>query len=557
LDVAGSAARGSAIRTVVVAILIFPLWTFGQNTAPGPEYKDHIRQLFEQSRWQEIVQTIQARPTGDADLDYYYGSALGQLGRWDDARRTLLAGYQIAPQDKRFPIELAGVVFKQQRYDEATGWLRRALRMDPADSYANDFLGTVYFLQGNLDAALKYWNRVHKPQIESVKTDHPLQIRPALLDRALTFAPGEQLRVADLLTSRARVESLGIFISPDFRIAARDDGKFDIVMNLAERNGFGNNKWAALLSTFSGVAYQTIYPEYFNIGHDAINFRSLLRWDAQERRAAVEVSGPLRGNPKRNFSMGIDLRNENWAMRSSFAGVAPVLGALNLRREVAKAQIRTIETGRWQWSTGMELSHRDYRSVQLGTTLTPQLLMQGMQLKALASTNYELWRVPEKRLVTQTDASWQLARIWSDNGRAYSKFDGSILTRQVRSGGAAGPLPFDELYMLGLERDNDLWMRAHIGTRDGIKGNAPLGTRYFLSNLDFDKNVYGNGLLTLKLAPFLDTGKISGISQLGAGKWLWDTGVALKIRVLGVGLAFTWGRDLRTGNNAWYFTSGR
>jgi hypothetical protein len=115
LDVAGSAARGSAIRAVVVSILIFPLWTFGQNTAPGAEYKDHIRQLFEQSRWQEIVQTIQALPTRDADLDYYYGSALAQLGRWDDARRALLAGHQIAPQDKRFPIELAGVVFKQQR----------------------------------------------------------------------------------------------------------------------------------------------------------------------------------------------------------------------------------------------------------------------------------------------------------------------------------------------------------------------------------------------------------------------------------------------------------
>jgi hypothetical protein len=63
--------------------------------------------------------------------------------------------------------------------------------------------------------------------------------------------------------------------------------------------------------------------------------------------------------------------------------------------------------------------------------------------------------------------------------------------------------------MLGLERDNDLWMRGHIGTRDGRKGSAPLGRNYFLSNWEAEKNVYGNGLLTLKLGPFVDTGKIT------------------------------------------------
>ena len=31
--------------------------------------------------------------------------------------------------------------------------------------------------------------------------------------------------------------------------------------------------------------------------------------------------------------------------------------------------------------------------------------------------------------------------------------------------------------MLGLERDNDLPMRAHIGTRDGRKGSAPGGAQ--------------------------------------------------------------------------------
>ncbi len=502
------------------------------------------------------------------DLHYYYGSALAQLGRWDDARAALLAGRHLAPRDQRFPIELGGLAFKRQRYSEAAAWVRRALKIDPADEYANDFLGTVYFVQGNLEAALKYWNRVDKPQIASVKADHPLQIRPALLDRALTFAPEQQLSVHDLLSSRARVKGLGVFATPDVQLAARDDSSFDAVLNLQERNGFGASKAAALVSTFSGVAYQTVYPEYFNFRHSAINFSSLFRWDSQKRRVSAEVSGALRDNPKRRYSLGMDLRNENWAIHPF--GVVPLLGSLNFRREVATAEVTSFESGRWDWSTGVEFSHRDYRSVDLGTALTPQMLAAGAQLKALAGTHCDIWRDPDHRFVLNSGATAQLARMWTQPAQIYSKVQGSLTARwfpesrgddyatsfQVRSGGTSGAVPFDQLYMLGLERDNDLWLRAHVGTRDGRKGSAPLGAQYVLTNFDVDKNVYSNGLLTVKLSPFLDTGKISG-SSLSVQKYLWDVGVQSKLRVLGQGLAFSWGKDLRTGHNAWYFTVTR
>jgi hypothetical protein len=113
--------------------------------------------------------------------------------------------------------------------------------------------------------------------------------------------------------------------------------------------------------------------------------------------------------------------------------------------------------------------------------------------------------------------------------------------------------------MLGLERDNDLdndlKMRAHLGTRDGRKGSAPLGRNYFAANWETDKNVYSNGLLAVKLGPFLDTGNISDPSPvLGSQKWLCDTGAQAKLRVLGVGVVFSYGKDLRTGNNAFFTT---
>ena len=129
---------------------------------------------------------------------------------------------------------------------------------------------------------------------------------------------------------------------------------------------------------------------------------------------------------------------------------------------------------------------------------------------------------------------------------------------RVQAGKTFGQLPFDELFMLGMERDNDLWLRAHIGARGGRKGSAPLGRNYFLSNWETDKNLYRNGIFTLKLSPFLDTGRITDASStLGSGKWLWDTGVQAKLQVFGVGVAIIYGKDLRTGRNAFYTNVAR
>ncbi|MGC2195254.1 MAG: hypothetical protein WA628_11320 [Terriglobales bacterium] len=578
LDAAGGASiRGSVIRSLKLLLFLFAATLPGNSQASHPadsipHLSRRVQQLAEAKRWPEIVGELESLLNKDAELDYYYGSALAQIGRLDDARQAFLAGQQLAPRDQRFPIELAGVAFKQKRYPAAAAWLQNALRINPTDSYANDFLGTVYFLEGNLEAALKYWNRVGKPHIETVQPDHSLRIRPALLDRALAFSAAAELRLADFETTRARLEGLGIFPRPRIQLAADAEGKFDAILNLEERNGWGSNVWEALISTFSGIGYQTIYPEYDNIGGSAINIASLVRWDAQKRRLAASFSGPLRQNPKWRYRFGLDLRNESWDIRDSFEGPAPTLAALNLRREAASAGLDSFNSGRWGWSASAEFSHRDYRNVVEGSMLTPVLLLEGAQLKQIIQVHYTPLLVAEHRFSVNTAVSSQVARIWSEPAHAFAKLEGALqfqwfpqpqaddylLESRIRAGGAAGQPPFDELYMLGMERDNDLWMRAHIGTRDGRKGSAPLGRRYFLANSEIDKNLYSNGLFTVKLSPFLDSGKITDPSgDLGSPKWLWDTGLQAKLRVLGVGVTFIYGKDLRTGNNAYYFTAGR
>jgi hypothetical protein len=530
------------------------------------------QQLFQQERWQQLADLAPGALPRSAEFDYEQGMAFAHLERWEEARAALREGSRLAPRDKRFLIELAGVAFKQKREAESVAYLHRALRLDPHDGYANDFLATLYFIRGNLEAALKYWNRAEKPEVEQIRSEPQPRLRPALLDHAFAVAPASMLTLEELRASDARVQALEIFPTHRFDLVALPDGKFDAVFHGSERNGFGDSKIEALLRTFRGLPFQEITPEYFNINRSAVNIVSLMRWDPDKRRLTATVSSPLFEDPRWRLELNVDLRNENWDVVSSFTGNVPLLAALNLRREASTVCITRLVGGHWRWALGGEVSRRDYRNVFAGSTLTPQLLASGYQLKQSARLEYEFLRLPERRLTWSGGVSSQAARLWSEPGQSFEKLEGLLAARwfprargddletswQVRANKTFGDIPFDELLMLGLERDNDLWLRAHLGVRDGRKGSAPLGRNYFLSNWEIDKNIYSNGLITLQLGPFFDSGKINDPSPgLGSEKWLFDTGAQAKVRVLGVGVIFSYGKDLRTGNNAFFATVRR
>lgn len=475
------------------------------------------------------------------------------------------------PQQKRFPIELAGVAFQQKKYPESARWIQQGLRLDPRDEYANEFAGTAFLLMGNLDAAVKYWNRVRKPQINSLNLDSQLRLQRLLLERSFALSPQAMMRLSDLQSSEARLEGLQIFPAFTIKLNARADGKFDAEFHAIERNGFGNGWLQSLVSVFSGLPYETVYPSYLNLGRSATNFDSLARWDPQKRRVWLSLSGPLRYLPQWRWQFAADGRDENWAIRNSFTGAAPTSGSFKLKREVVSGTVTSIHSGRFGWTSGAELSHRTYGNVANGTALTSSLVTPGFELKHLASMHAQVLDLPEHRFTLSATASSEFARLWSSPPRLFEKLQGGAtlrwlpqaegdkyeFTQRVRGGGTAGSAPIDELWMIGVERDNDLWLRGHIGTRGGRKGSAPMADRYFLSNADFYRSVWGNGLISIKAGPLLDIARASAPTKgLAARQWLFDAGIEVKLSVLGTGVVLTYGRDLRSGDNAFYGSAG-
>ncbi len=524
---------------------------------------------YEQHDWAAVIQSVQSSRLRTSEENFEYGMALAHLARWPQARSALLLGYHQCSQQERFSVELAGIAFQMKDYKQSALWLRRALRLSPQDTYAVNFAATVYFLMGNLDAALKYWNRLHKPYITELRLDPRFRVQRQLLDRSFAFAPASTLDRSQYANTKTRLGELGIFPAFNINLLSRQDGTFDAQFSALERNGFGGSRVQAVLSTFGGAVYETIYPSYFNLGRSAINIESLLRWDAQKRRAWVSMGGPWHQLPQWHWQLGADVRNENWAIRRSASGTSPELGSLNLERQVASASVTGMPHGSLRWSTGLELSHRSFRSVMYGSALSAGLVSPGFAVKHLADVRSTLLDIPERRFNLTGAASSQFTRLWSSPPRLYEKLDGAVTARwfpqatddvyearqQFRAGRAFGSPSFDELYMLGVERDNDLWLRGMIGTRDGRKGSSPLATSYVLSNSDFLRRFYSNGLVSIKAGPWLDMGRAAAPTVgLSPRQWLFSAGVATRITVLGTGIVLTWGRDLRAGTNAFYGT---
>ncbi|HEV7966706.1 MAG TPA: tetratricopeptide repeat protein [Candidatus Acidoferrales bacterium] len=560
------------ISPVLLALLLFPSGNAVSQTAPpSADRLSEVRQLYEAERWNDVVQAVPESPDGEADLQLYRGLSLAQLKRWEDAEKTFRAALLRHPRDARFLVELAGIAYREKRFAEAKRYLRRALAINPADSYSDDFLASIYFLQDNLEAALKYWNRADKPKLSDLAFAPQPTLNPLLLDRTFAFSRGSVWSREQFLTTEALLESLDLFPRTRLDLVAQPDGSFDLKFYGSERNAWGATKWDFPLSLLRGLPYQSVDPEFYDLGGKGLNWRSLVRWDDEKRRFSTEIAAPLGENPAIRYRVYLQGLNENWNLSHTIAPAT--LAGVNLEKAVAGAGIHYIWSGRWQWDAAAEYSYRKFRN-PLGIPAQAALFFtNGSALAARSAIRRSLLRFPEDRFTLDSSVTGEVGTFFAAPLDRYARVQGSLQAHwlpetrgddfetqlQLRAGRTFGNVPFDELFMLGFDRDNDLWMRGHPGLRDGEKGNAPLGRNYVLVNAETDKIVHRAAFFTVKAGPFLDTGDIFDPSgYFGSSRWMWDTGIQAKIRVLGsFEFVLGYGKDLRSGQNSFFTTVSR
>jgi len=566
------------VRHLVFAVVLLANASHLGKAADEAQRLESIKRLYQQQRWEEVLREAQGTVGQSADFDYYVGMALSRLERWNEARVAFSQGAKKAPRDVRFLVERAGAEYKLSDFRTAKCDLRQALRLDAQDPYVAEFLGTIYLLEANLEAALKYWNHVEKPRLTAVEAVPSPKTEKRLFDRAITFSPPGVLERKSFLRTNALLENLDVF--PQWRtelspaLAAENAEDYKATIRLNERTSWGSSAQDGAISLLRGLPYETIYPSYSNLRGEAINFDSLLRWDSEKRRVAGSFSSPLFRQPAKRLRIFFDARNENWNLSRTFSGGSIAVTDLNLKRFSGGAELHVVESGRWDLTAGLEGISREFRNVPEGLSFGgTSFFADSETLDAWLGIHRSLVRMPERRFTLDGQAEVRAGRNYAPGLGAFGGVKGELKSRwlpkargddyeflsSLRGGEISGNVPLDELYQLGVERDNDLWLRGHSATTDGRKGRAPLGRRYLLLNSEVSKTLYDGAFFRVQLGPFFDIGAIADASgEFGSQKWLFDIGVQARIRVLGsVSVVLSYGRDLRNGTGIFYGTSLR
>ena len=518
-----------------------------------------LYQLRDRGAWQQLLDATSSVQEPDSEHRFLRGLALAHLGHLSEAEAELQkAAEQAGQKSGEILVELAGVQFKEKKLSDSTRNLQRAISVGQTDPYAFDFLASLYYLQGNVEAAVKYWNRVGKPSIQQLKVEPDGTLNPLLLDRALAVSPSSALDLRALRLTDLRLDQLDVFARRRYDLAARPDGQFDLTIQTAEKADVRvDSPFRTLLVVARELPFQTLNADVRNIRRAAVNWSSAFRWKFGNHLFATGVSAPFRNNPNLLYRADFTLRDERWDLSSWSQGG----GLAGLEQVDVQAGVTSITGDRWVWSTGISASHRDLDQ-GLASKAFSNGMASGFALASTWGTRYDFLRLPERRIKVSGEARGQLGRFWTSKANLFAigeiGIEGSwvaqndarmVVTAREQTGMSGGTIPFDRLFRLGIDRDSELLLRGHTGTRDGLKGAGPMGTGYVLSNLDLQKRLYRNAVLFFTAGPFLDSGKILEARSETERRWMWDTGLEGRLSILGlVQVALSYGADTRTGN---------
>src|SRR4029077_16350401 len=173
LDPAGRS-EACRVNKFIATCFFIALWDVSalvacaqQTPSDNPQLQT-AQKLYSEQKWEEVIRLTSEQSGQAPEFVYLRGMALMRLNRWQEAREAFTSGIEKTSQDTRFLVERAGAEYRLKDFAAAKSDLRAALRTQPEDQYTLDFLGTIYLLEGNLEAALKYWNGEGKPRLARV-----------------------------------------------------------------------------------------------------------------------------------------------------------------------------------------------------------------------------------------------------------------------------------------------------------------------------------------------------------------------------------------------------
>jgi tetratricopeptide (TPR) repeat protein len=499
-----------------------------------------------------------------ADVYLYLGIAYDKMKEYSRAEDTLKEGSKRYPDDPRFHNQLADIFLENNDRDAAKSQLLDALAVDPNNNYASDLLATIAMSEGEVQSALRSWNKSGRPVINDILHNYYVRFGSWVVRDAVAFHPSGVLLYSQWKTTEARLLETDNFTNVGLEVEPTQvpDQYNAVVRTTTKTNNLGN----LMFDLFKGAPFDFVYLNYWNIANSGVNFNAYWRWDAQRRRVEEQVKTPLSLFGLLSVEAGNGWREEHWnlspVIRPQYLNRALLLYKANALR----LHLRQIPHYRVQFGAGFEYRNRAARGdlPQLYTNnLNTGRFDAELDLRpfdgAYENRIHLAAFAARRSIIGNTNFTQGVAQL--DNRVTLSKDTRTFLDWTIKTGTSRGLLPVEDYFALGLDLYTENPLRAHTLAEHGRYGNGPMGTDFVLVNTDLERrlatvpffNTLNIPFVNVKWQVFFDGAKTWDRNKVFLNsKLLLDTGGGVRFETPTHAFNLIYGRALQEGKNVFF-----
>ena len=449
--------------------------------------------------------------------------------------------------------ELAAIRFAERRWQEATALAQQAVARDPKDGYAWEVLASSLFIQDDLPGALRAWNQVGKPRIDSVRIEGLERTRYALVTEALDLRSSTLLTAESFLRAERRLAQLPDRASARISFAPQSDGFASVDVAIAERPSRprGRIEWAAAgMQAALDRELAITVPGWSGQGD---LWTGSWRWWDHRPRVAFSFATPHAGTLP-----GVWRVEGSWEVQTYGLPGGRANGP-TLRQERAHGGVAIADwlngNLRYELTAGLDSWNGARRTASVGALLDRRWARDRLSIAADATVGMPLTTDPGFR---SAGLRVMFRSSTTDTGRQVNAASGASVGALVLTGGinavsAATPLALWPGAGEGHARR--ALLRAHPLLVDGVISGPMFGERLAYANAEaqhwFEKPL----LVRIGVAAFTDVARVWRPLSSTGNPFQVDVGLGLRLRVPGRQgiLRVDYGRGIRDGADALTF----
>jgi hypothetical protein len=441
------------------------------------------------------------------------------MGNSRDAEQGLLSAVRLCSTDAIAWRELAALHVRGSRWKDAQRSAERAIELAPDDARAWDVLARSRYEAGDLDGALRAWNRIGAPLLRSVETYGARRTRTSVIANLSGIRSEELITPETFARATRRVELMPISLDTQVRYEPTTDDEARLVVQMDEPDLFPRDIISlSTIATGALVSDELQFGLTSPTGHGE-QLTTSVRWAANWRRTNVGLELPAPGSLPGLLSIdGV------WEDRS----FGPIAGLrLRERRTHAGVGFTDWATNWLAWQAGTGVDRFDDRGyVSLNGSLDTRFMNDHMALGVGGS----IWRpVTSGSPFEATRFTWS-ARTATDPARP-------VLTAVAGTLIASHDAPLSVWPGAGASSGSDAPLRARSLFEESAVTGAAFGRRLVFASIEYEHPVARSRAGPMSIAGFVDTARAyERLGTLGASPFFVNIGVGLRIHVAGAGV---------------------